>query len=98
MGNCDTKKDDLIIPFPPKCFDFCIEQILRIAKPSDKIRVLGMDEGLAEAISRAYNYGKSPIRSFNDLSKVLSEAQINAIRLIFENLTQRQLDYFISKS
>lgn len=97
MANCDPKKDCLSIPFPPECFEFCIEQILRVATPEDKIRILGMDEKLAHAIFRAYNYGRRPIRSFNDLKQALSTNQINSIKSIFANLTQEQLNHFISK-
>ena len=97
MANCEIKKDCLSIPFPPKCFDFCIEKILRVATRDDKIRVLGMNEDLAHAIFQAYNNGKKPIRSFNDLKQALSETQIRNIEKIFYNLTQNQLNYFIPK-
>lgn len=97
MAKCDPQKDCLSIPFPLECFDFCIEQILRVATPEEKIRVLGMDENLAHAIFSAYNYGSRTIRSFKDLKKALSGPQINSIRAIFNNLTQEQLDYFIPK-
>ena len=97
MANCDPKRDCLRIPIPPKCFEFCIEQILRVATPEEKITVLGMDENLAHIIFNAYNYGKRPIRSFDDLKQELSEVQINNIKLIFNNLTQIQLNHFIPK-
>ena len=96
MAKCKPKKDCLKFPIPPKCFKFCIEQILRVARPADKIEVLGMNENLAEAIFRAYNYGPR-IRSFDDLAKSLNTSQVEQIINIFENMSQSQLDFFSRK-
>ncbi|MEM7487388.1 MAG: hypothetical protein AAF348_19440 [Bacteroidota bacterium] len=97
MAKCNPKRDCLIIPFPKKCFDFCVEKILRVSRPVDKINILGMDEDLAQAIFRAYNYGAKPIISFDDLESSLNSFQIGQIRMIFHNLSQEQLDHFIPR-
>ena len=96
MKNCDTS-DCLSLPLREACFDFCVEKILRVATPVEKISILGMDEDLANAIFTAYNYGKVPISSFSDLERVLNQNQISQIRTIFKNLTQNQLDHFVPK-
>lgn len=97
MKNCDPKKDCLIIPFPKECFDFCVEKILRVARPTDKINILGMDKNLADAIFNAYNNGKRPISSFKDLERSLDNAEIRKIRTVFLNLSQEQLDHFLPR-
>jgi len=95
MGKCKPNRDCLKIPFPPECFKFCVEQILRVARPKEKIEILGMDRDLAEAIFRTYNYGRKSIKSFDDLSRSLSHSQNQRLIDIFSNLNQSQLDYFI---
>ena len=93
MARCDPQKDCLKIPIPPKCFDFCVEKILSVATPEDKVKVLGMDKDLAHNIFHAYNSGRR-IRSFRDLERKLSPTQIKRIRVVFLNLNQKQLNYF----
>ncbi len=97
MKNCDPKKDCLSIPFPKECFDFCIERILRVATPADKVRILGMDKDLAESIFQAYNYGERTIRTFKDLERSLDSNKIKQIKAIFLHLTQEQLNHFTRK-
>lgn len=97
MKNCDPNKDCLIIPFPKECFDFCVEKILRVARPEDKTNILGMDKDLAQAIFRAYNSRRRQIKSFNDLESALNSNQIRQIRVIFLNLSQEQLNHFLPR-
>jgi len=95
MTECNPE-DCLSVPFPRKCSEYCIERILIIAKPDEKINILGMNKRLADAIFRAYNSG-FPVTTFNDLQNKLTSEQVNSIKMVFDNLKQSQLDHFIRR-
>lgn len=86
----------LSVPFPKKCAEYCMERVLSVARPEEKRSVLGMEDDLAEAIFSAYNTGSS-INSFDDLRNKLTPQQIDAIKSIFNNLDQSQLNHFLPK-
>lgn len=95
MAECSSD-DCLSIPFPRKCAEYCIERVLSIARPEEKIKILGMEQSLAESIFKAYNSGR-PVNSFNDLRSKLTSQQIASIRMIFDNISQSQLNHFLSR-
>lgn len=92
MAECNSE-DCLSAPFPRKCAEYCIERVLRVARPEEKINILGMDRSLAEAIFEAYNSGR-PVNSFNDLRNKLTSYQVDSIKEVFNNISQSQLNHF----
>ncbi len=95
MAECNPEVC-LKIPFPSKCAEYCIERVLRVARPNEKVEILGMDRSLAGAIFEAYNSGNR-INSFDDLRDKLTFEQVASIKSIFANISQEQLNYFVSR-
>lgn len=95
MAECNPEVC-LSIPFPKRCAEYCMERVLSVARPEEKINILGMGRSLAEAIFRAYNTGK-PVNTFDDLTKKLTFEQVDSIKMAFGNIDQSQLNHFVSR-
>ena len=87
-----TLKDCLSAPIKTECFYFCIFQILAIATPEDKRKVLKINASTAERIFFVFN-NYSPT-NYDDLSKHLEQFQNEEVIQVFRNITQSQLNHF----
>ena len=92
MATCDYLRDCSKVPIPSKCIEYCLERLLRTATLEEKQLILGLDRNTAQAVFAAYN--RSPINSFDDLRRSLTNEQIDHLLGRFKQINQFQLNYF----